>query len=352
MPPDSMRATLFSAAGILLILAPTPAFAQTDLERAAAREAADAGRAQFEAGSYAEAIDSFSRAQQLVAAPPHLLYLARAQAKLGKLVEAHENYLKITRETLPAKSPKAFLDAESAAERELEAVDARLPSVTIAVQGAPATDVSVQMDGATLSAAMVGIPLPVDPGQHVFEARGASAQSAPVTVTVAEGAKETVMLTLRASTPAPAGSAGASASASTSLTSDPLTDDSAHSSISGLSLASYVAFGVGAVGLGVGTYFLVKSSSTRSSSNNLFNSCNATPPCSDLQQSQIASKDSDADSQRNVGVGGLVVGGVGAITGVTLLILSSGHGAATAQNDAPRVTPLFGFRSFGLAGTF
>jgi hypothetical protein len=347
MPPDSMRTILFSA---LVILAPTTAFAQTDLERAAAREAADTGRAQFEAGRYAEAIDSFSRAQQLVAAPPHLLYLARAQAKLGKLVEAHEDYLKITRETLPPKSPKAFLEAESAAEREIEEVDARLPSVTIAVQGVPATDVSVQMDGTTLSTAMVGIPLPVDPGQHVFEARGASAQSAPVTVTVTEGAKETVMLTLRASAPPPAGSARASAS--TSLTSAPLTADSVRSSSSGLRSASYVAFGVGAVGLGVGTYLLVKSSSTRSSSNDLFHTCNATPPCSDSQKTQIESKDNDADSQRNVGIGGLVVGGVGAITGVTLLILSSEHSAATAQSDATRVTPLFGFRSFGLAGTF
>src|SRR4051812_11987805 len=156
-----MRAFLFLAAGISLILAPSAAFAQTDLERAAAREAADNGRTQFEAGRYAEAIDSFSRAQQLVAAPPHLLFLARAQVKMGKLVEAHENYIKITRETLPPKSPKAFVDAQSAAERELELLESRIPSVTIAVQGAPATAVSVLMDGATLSAAMIGMPLPV-----------------------------------------------------------------------------------------------------------------------------------------------------------------------------------------------
>jgi hypothetical protein len=347
-----MRTILFSAAGILLILAPTTALGQTDLERAAAREAADTGRAQFDAGRYAEAIDSFSRAQQLVAAPPHLLYLARAQAKLGKLVEAHENYLKITRETLPPKSPKAFLEAESAAERELEAVEARLPSVTIAVQGAPATDVSVQMDGTTLSSAMVGIPLPVDPGQHVFAARGASAQSAPVTVTVSEGAKETVMLTLRASTPAAAGAAEPGASTSAGLASEPLTSDTVHSNRSGLRVGSYVAFGVGAVGLGLGAYFLVKSSSTRSSSNTLFDACGPTNSCTSAQVDQINGKDDDANTQRNLGVGALVVGGVGVATGVTLLILSSGHGAAAAQNNAPHVTPLFGFRSLGLAGTF
>ncbi|MEO7034538.1 MAG: hypothetical protein ABI548_11575 [Polyangiaceae bacterium] len=350
-----MRANFLSAAGVLLILAPTTrAFAQTDLERAAARDAADTGRTQFEAGRYAEAIDSFSRAQQLVAAPPHLLFLARAQAKLGKLVEAHENYLKITRETLPPKSPKVFIEAQSAAERELDALEARLPSVTIAVQGAPAGGVSVQMDGATLSSAMVGIPLPVDPGQHVFAARGASAQSAPVTVTVAEGAKETVMLTLRPSTPSAAAAHKPGASTSADLTSEPLADDTGHSNGSGLRVGSYVAFGVGAVGLGLGAYFLVKSSSTRSSSNALYDSysCNATGSCTAAQQAAYFGKVDDANSQRNLGVGALVVGGVGVVTGITLLILSSGQGTATAQNNAPHLTPLVGFRSLGLAGTF
>ncbi len=345
-----MRAILFSGVGILLTFAPLSALAQTDLERAAAREAANAGRVQFDAGRYNEAIDSFTRAQQLVAAPPHLLYLARAQAKLGKLVEAHENYLKITRETLPPKAPKAFIEAETAAEREIEALEARLPSVTIAVQGAPAADVSVQMDGANLSSAMVGIPLPVDPGQHVFAARAASAQSAPVTINVAEGGKETVMLTLRAS--APASKRQPRAGTSSSLTSEPVAGDAGHSSGSGLRVGSYVAFGVGAVGLGVGIYFLAKSSSSRNHSDELFASCDAMAGgCLEAQQDEIESSDDDADHQRNLGVGALVVGGVGVATGVTLLILSSGHSAA-ARNDAPHVTPMIGFNSLGLSGIF
>jgi hypothetical protein len=342
-----MRTSFFPAAGILWILVPTPAIAQTDMERAAARETADAGRSQFEAGRYAEAIDSFSRAQQLVAAPPHLLYLARAQAKLGRLVEAHENYLKITRESLPPKPPKPFVDAVSAAERELEEVDARLPYVTVAVQGAPAAGVSVQMDGVTLPPAMVGIPFPVDPGTHAFDARGTAAQSAPVTLTLSEGAKEMVMLTLRASTQAP-GQTGAGAA--THLTSEPPVADAAHSSGSGLRVASYVAFGVGAIGLGVGTYFLVKSSNTRDTSNNQFDACN--PGCSAEQVAQIQSTDDDADRQRNVGIGVVVTGGIAAITGVTLLLLSSGNSTATSQSSAPRVTPVLGLGSLGLTGTF
>ena len=64
-------------------LTATLAHAQTDLERATARDAANSGRAAFDAGQYERAIDSFSRAESLVHAPPHLLFLARAQAKLA-----------------------------------------------------------------------------------------------------------------------------------------------------------------------------------------------------------------------------------------------------------------------------
>lgn len=344
---DSMRTSFFPVIGILWILAPTPAAAQTDMERATARETADAGRAQFEAGRYADAIDSFSRAQQLVSAPPHLLYIARAQAKLGRLVEAHENYLKITRENLPLKAPKPFTDAVSAAERELEEVDARLPYVTVAVQGVPAAGVSVQMDGVTLPSAMVGIPFPVDPGAHAFEARGAAAQSAPVTVTVSEGAKEMVMLTLRTSAQAPG---QARVNAATNLSSDAPVADAAHSSSSGLRVASYVAFGIGAIGLGVGSYFFVKSSNTRDTSNKQFDACN--PGCSAEQQAQVQSTDDDANRQRNVGIGAVVTGGVAAITGVTLLLLSSGNSTASSQSQGPRVTPVLGLGSLGLTGTF
>ncbi|MEO6603218.1 MAG: hypothetical protein ABIQ16_25260, partial [Polyangiaceae bacterium] len=167
-----MRAISFLVPGALLLTA-SLAHAQTDLERATARDAANNGRGAFDAGQYEKSIDSFTRAESLVHAPPHLLFLARAQAKLGRLVAAHETYLKITRETLKPNAPRAFRDAQAAAELELPALDARLPYVTVTLQGAPSDGVTVQMDSTSLPAAMIGIPLPADPGQHTFKASGA-----------------------------------------------------------------------------------------------------------------------------------------------------------------------------------
>jgi tetratricopeptide (TPR) repeat protein len=193
-----MRRIPCLVSGACVFIAAQSAFAQTDLERATARDAANNGRAAFDAGKYEKAIDYLSRAEQLVHSPTHLLFIARAQTKLGRLVAAHETYLKISRETLAANAPKAFVSAQAAAEQEQDALDDRLPSVTVTLQGATtAPDVTVQMDGTALPAAMIGIPLPTDPGEHVFKASGPTIISDPVTVRLAEAAKQTVTLTLR-----------------------------------------------------------------------------------------------------------------------------------------------------------
>ena len=347
------RAFSYWVPGALLpfaLFAAHSAAAQGDLERGAARDAANSGRAAFDAGQYEQAIDSFSHAEQLVHAPPHLLFLARSQVKLGRLVAARETYLKITREVLTAKAPKAFVDAHTAAEQEQAALEARLPSVTVKVQGASASDVSLEMDGAALPAAMIGIPLPADPGKHVFKASSASAESEPVSITVVEASKQTVTLSLHPSAGrAPSAPPPTSSQASTTLNSSQVKG-------SGLRIASYVSFGVGAVGLGLGTVFLLKAHSTRNSADQLFASCNATSPagkCADrTTQGQIDSKDNDADGQGTLAATSLIVGGAGLAAGIVFLVLDGHHAQESAQRNTPRIIPVVGLGSVGLLGSF
>ena len=100
----------------LLSVVPLVVFAFAILKLfGAARDLAKKGAEAFVAGNHAEALDFMTRAEALVHAPPHLLYIARAQAALGKLVAARETYLKVTREELPASAPRAFKDAQSQA---------------------------------------------------------------------------------------------------------------------------------------------------------------------------------------------------------------------------------------------
>lgn len=382
MPYDGLRngmriiPCLVSGAG--LFFAVHGAVAQTDLERATARDAANNGRAAFDAGKYEKAIDYLSRAEQLVHSPTHLLFMARAQAKLGRLVAAHETYLKIARETLGPNSPKAFVSAQAAAEQEQDELDERLPSVTVTLQGATAApDTVVQMDGTPLPTAMIGIPLPADPGEHVFKATGPYIASDAVTIKLAEAAKQTVILKLRSTgTPPPAvvaKPAATSAQPAASATYHPEAvtaaasashDGSAPAPVGadtssghgpGLLVASIVSFTVAATGAGIGTYYMLKASDTRADADALNDKCNLANggSCPDTDtQDQIRALDKDADHQTKLGVVGFVSGGVGLLAGLTFLIVDVSRSNRSTSQSTPHVTPVLGLQSVGVIGTF
>ncbi len=71
------------ALGAILAVIPAPASAQTDEERAGARAAGLAGLEAYQAGKYDQAVDYFGRAESLMHAPTHLLYLAAETRNSG-----------------------------------------------------------------------------------------------------------------------------------------------------------------------------------------------------------------------------------------------------------------------------
>lgn len=340
--------------GLVTLLAGGPAAAQTDTERAGARAAASEGLKAFKAGDYSKAVDLFTRAESLVHAPPHLLYIARGQEKLGKLVKAREAYMKITREKLDANAPDAFKDAVEKAKAELAALEPRVPALTINVSGEGAGDAVVTMDGNPVPKALVGVPYPVDPGEHQLQATGKGVQSAVATVNLSEGAKESVALELVSApgvmppgaapddapggnTPAPGGGSDTSgASTSGSATMDT-------GGMSGMRIGGYVGLGVGVVGIAAGTFFALQASSKRDEADSL-----CTPAgCPANKRAEIDDLDSSADSASTNSVIGFVVGGVGLATGVTLLLLDSGKDKGQAG-----VRPYVGVGSAGVVGRF
>jgi hypothetical protein len=326
-------------------------------DRAAARTAADAGADAFEQGNYQQALELFSRAEALVHAPPHLLFMARSQDKLGKLVDAHETYLRLVGEKLPPGAPSAFKSAQSKAEAELTAIEARLAYVTLSVRGDEGNRALVSMDSAELPSAMVGIPIPVDPGTHVFSARTDRARSSEVSVTLREGARQAVELSLTEVIAAPA-TAGATTQP-TGATPPPQDGGPATPSggggVSSQSLWGWVSVGAGAVIAGVGTGFLVSSGSTRKEADELYADCNATiEGCSDDQQAKINGVDSDADTAQAIGITGLAVGGAAIVTGVVLVLTDrpSNPGYGRMAPPSPRLRLLAGPTWIGAAGTF
>jgi hypothetical protein len=344
----------------MMVVQPS-AWAQTDDDRAGARVAATEGVKAINEKRWADAADLFTRAESLVHSPVHLLYLARAQEKLGKLVKARENYNRIIREKYGAEAPDAFRQAQSSAQQEVSGLDARLAAITVKLDGEKGA-VTVTMDGEKVPSALVGLPLPVDPGSHTFVAAGTDLKSDPVTVSVTEGGKDTITLTVKPApgTQAPdaavvaagtqpaaaATTAGAAPPAATSTAPPGTQPSSASSGSSGMKIGGYVALGVGVVGVGLGTVFLLQAKSKKSDADNLCNLSNGGCPLS--KKSDIESLDNSYKSAGTLSVVGYGVGGAALITGVILLVASGGqHTESTAA-----VTPWIGYQSAGVSGRF
>ena len=349
--------TRASALTLALLFAALPAAAQTEEEIAGARSAATQGVKAYEAGDYAQAVDLFQRAESLVHAPPHLLYMARGNEKLGHLVTARELYNKIIRETLPPSAPQAFRDAQAAAAEEIRAVEPRLARLTVTVAVPPGVVPVVTMDGKEVPAALLGVARPVDPGEHTVEAKADGYLPAQQKAALSEGGTGTLELKLEVDPNAP----GAVPPEPTPATQpEPVSQpaatpqDSAPQGGGALRTPAYISFGVGAVGLGLGVIYTLKSSSKRSDANDLYDecasrgvdgNCKEEDPLSD----EVASLDDEAGSAQTIAIVGYAVGGLGVAAGVTLLLLDRSSGASANE---PRIVPWVGYQSAGVSGTF
>jgi len=341
------------------LLQATPAWGQADEDRAGARTLATEGAKAFAAQRWADAIDLFTRAEAVVHAPPHLLYVARARAKLGQLVLARETYTRIIRENVPASAPAAFIEAQTAAKAEMPALEPRIAMLTISLSGADPKTVSVLVDGQKIPSVFVGAPKPVDPGEHKVQAIGEGMASDVLTLHIKEGARENVSLTLSAQK-------GAMPPAMTSPETTPLVPPPAHSNraemrgsdieplpsergSNGMRIASFAALGFGVVGLGVGTFFGLQSMGKRTDADDL---CPDPNRCPVSQRHNVEGLDEDARKAQTLATIGFIAGGVGVAAGVTLFVLSGKKQDQTALQRGPTIHPWLGLGSAGVNGTF
>lgn len=330
----------------LTVLSPAVAFALTDAEKAGARSAAEQGGLAFQDGRFADAVDYFTRAEEIVHATPHLLYIARANAKLGHLIAAREAYLKIIQEEVAPRGPRIFIETKAQAESELAELEPRIPYVSVVVEGAGEGEFEVMRDGTPLPSVLVGIPQPMDPGEHTFRAKAKHKASAEKKVTVREGAQETVVLKLEAVS-------GGAGEAEPALGGEP---DKAKSK-KGLVIAGYGVLGLGVASGALGTVFLLESNSSYRAADDLYDQCDVNPDgqavCTPSQSDEITRLDDQGLTQTIIGATALAVGGAAIATGVVLLIVG-GKGKST-KLESPSgayVQPVVGWGTLGLRGAF
>jgi hypothetical protein len=345
------------AAGPCFVLpAVGAAHAATDEEKAGARALAEqAIQEAYPQGQYDQVVDLLRRAEALVHSPTHWLYIGMAQAKLGHLVLAREAFLKASREPIDDNSPEAFKVVVQTASNELEALKPRLAKVTIRLVGVEPSTATVRVDGTQVPNALVGVSMPVDPGERVFEASAPGMVTATQKLVVSEGSTANLELVLVAdpSAPPPPVEGG---STTTTVGGD---SGAASSGTSTKDILFYTGLGGAVLGAGglVGGYLVYSGGADpRANADDLYSACHQPTQgreCTVVEQDQITSWDNDADSAEIPGKILMITGGVLLGAGATLIVVS------LLQDDEPAepqmglsVTPWVGVNGAGLFGTF
>jgi len=263
--------------------------------------------------------------------------LADVDMKLGHYAEA-AGYLKYVLGNIP----DSKVADKKAAEEQLLECKKHLTVLRIATD---VPDATVSIDGRNVGQTPLREELLVEPGKHLISvtkpgygerAEELSVHGGQMDVTVA---LEKIALPQSSSGPAPA---AAPTLVPEIHSESPKADKGSYHPI------SYLGFGVGAVGIGLGTYFVVKAVKTQSDSDAQYTACY--PHCSFDAKGAVADLDIAARNQTIASVASYIVGGVGLATGVTFFILDRKR--TSREPGAAMVRPWVGPGQAGVVGSF
>lgn len=261
---------------------------------------------------------------------------------------------RIARERLSDDAPEAFRNAQAVSSESARQLEPLIAYLTIKIEGGDPSSVTVMFDGEVLPLALIGVSRPVDPGEHEIEAKGTTLAAPPQVARMADGARETVTLTLE-----PAQAAAAAPPevhepvASEAPASAAPVDSGPDQGRKTLRIASFAALGVGVVGVAVGTIFALKSKSNRADADAVYDE-QCKPQClsDNPAAAQVPSLDDSARSAKTLSIVGFAVGGVGIGAGVTMFFLSRGHESPAQTSRRRGISPWVGLGSAGVTGRF
>lgn len=321
------QAPLLALSLFLALLGPSPALAQAgnDADKSTARTLGQEGQDALDKGNFQLALDLFLRADRLYHAPTLALGAARAQVGLKKLVSAQESYNRMLREGLPPSPSPAFKQALLDAERELAALEPRIPFLLLTVVGA--TEPRIELDGEPFASAALGVKRVIDPGKHRVKASATGFKEAEVSFEVQERESKPIHIKLerdpKALTPVPPAPTTSAPPAASSAPPAPAPSAPAlPPSSSGARTAGWISVGLGGAGLVVGSVAGLVAMDRRRS---LVDSCGGDERC---PASSLDARDRFR-SAANFSTVGFGVGLLGLAVGIPLL-LTSGPSSTTA----------------------
>ena len=284
--------------GLGLLFGPLPAHAEVT-SAIAAGELAEAGRALMAVKQYSAACSKLEASDRLAPSPTTQFQLATCYERLGKTASAWKQY----RQLMSASPDALEQTARERARRRIDQLEPRLSYLVIdAWRG---QSVSVRRDGVALDEAVLGTPVPLDPGPHAIVASAPGKRSWSTRVqlgAVADQVHVTIPIlqdqALEAST-----------QSSTNLTPTVVHASGTTGSFQRTLAVAVAALGVG--GIATGAVFGVKAAANWSEAKA---SCNPYPYCGDAGP-RLAS---DAAHSGTISTLAFVAGGLGVATGALL----------------------------------
>ncbi len=258
------------------------------------------GRNLIDEKRYDEACEKFAESQRLDPAGGTLLNLASCHELQGKTATAWSEF----HEAL------AWARADNNANRvrfaleHIAAIEPKLPRALITVpEAARVPGLTVTLDGTELSPAAWGTHLPLDPGEHVVEARARGRETFTDTFLASAGDIRTVTVPPLALAPEPFEvSTGTPRAEGATFKLGPSGLPGEHASTTAQDVGGYASLGLGAIGFGVGTYYGLRAASARD------------------EYGKDSDEANDAATAANVA---FVAGGVFAATGIVLLVFDA-----------------------------
>ena len=312
------------------------ASADSATDTAAARVYGQDGVMLADQGKCAAAIDKLDRAEKLHHAPTTAGRLGECEITVGKVVVGTERLQRLLREGLLPSPPKSFVAAMERAQKVLDGALPRIATLRISVKAPAGTKPTVTVDEEPLSLALIGADIPIDPGAHKVTASAKGFLSTTKDLTLKDGETNGITLVLVVD---PSFKPEPPPVVAVPVTRPAVSPDAAPQPRP--NILPFIAFGAGAVGIGVGT---VAGLIVGSKSSDLSSNCRSDGGCPKTQESTLSS----AQTWATVSTIGFIVGGAGIAGGVVLLLTGSSSKSASRRT----VQPLVGVGFAGASGTF
>jgi hypothetical protein len=272
--------------------------------------------------AYAEALELFKQSYALVPSPNSHLYMARCMALMGNDRAAYDEFSKVIEEAdARAAAEPRYAQTRDSAKTERDEVGGRIALLSVNVIHFDEST-TLKLNGDTVPRERWAKPVPLPPGAVEVQVESKSKPPAKLALTMAAGEKKELPFDVLAPPP---GALGNTPAASATAVAPP--PPSSGGKTNGMRIASYVAGGVGVLGLGI---FAIEGLRANSTFSALKDECGA-GPCPKGHVDEI----SKGKSQQTIANVGLVIGLVGLGAGVTLFVLSGKKKTETALMVGP-----------------